>query len=289
MLGEILGQVPGVAFSGEVRRVWTKVIDENALCGCGERLLSCKVWARVIEEAFGGPEKARELRDAVLEGRPGPQHFPQMALGESMAKHAIPDVRLDALEALYDAIADVTDADLIVDTGKFPLYGRQLELLPEVDLSVVNLVRDPRGVAYSAQKVKRQPDPDHERYMRRFSIREVAGRWLARHLTSLALWARKDHHISIRYEDLAQTPLETVRRILDMVGMEGAEDPFVDEATVQFGETHPAWGNPIRMKEEEVPIRLDEAWRENLPASDRRLVTALTFPELLRHGYPLRV
>ena len=36
-----------------------------------------------------------------------------------------------------------------------------------------------------------------------------------------------------------------------------------------------------------LTVRLDDAWRTELPAGSRRLVTALTAPLLARYGYPV--
>jgi hypothetical protein len=34
-----------------------------------------------------------------------------------------------------------------------------------------------------------------------------------------------------------------------------------------------------------IPIRMDDRWRAALPAAQRRRVTALTLPLLVRYGY----
>ena len=53
-------------------------------------------------------------------------------------------------------------------------------------------------------------------------------------------------------------------------------------------QSHGVAGNPSRFEHGVVSVRADEAWRERLPASDRRMVTAVTAPWLLRYGYPLQ-
>ena len=55
----------------------------------------------------------------------------------------------DALTAVYRGIQDVTSAELIVDTSKPPSFGYVLQHLEGIDLRIVHVVRDPRGVAYS--------------------------------------------------------------------------------------------------------------------------------------------
>jgi len=60
----------------------------------------------------------------------------------------------EALEKLYQAIAEVTGKRLIVDSSKYPTYSYLLGLLPTIDLSIVHLVRDPRAVVHSWWRVK---------------------------------------------------------------------------------------------------------------------------------------
>jgi hypothetical protein len=50
---------------------------------------------------------------------------------------------------------------------------------------------------------------------------------------------------------------------------------------------HTVAGNADRMRSGPLTVRLDDAWRTDLPTRSRRLVSALTAPLLARYGYPL--
>jgi hypothetical protein len=52
--------------------------------------------------------------------------------------------------------------------------------------------------------------------------------------------------------------------------------------------THSVSGNPNRFGTGEVELRADEEWRRAMRGRDRGMVTALTWPLLLRYRYPLR-
>ena len=49
--------------------------------------------------------------------------------------------------------------------------------------------------------------------------------------------------------------------------------------------THTASGNPMRFTTGRVPIRYDATWQTAMLAGNRRTVTALTLPLLMRYGY----
>ena len=46
-------------------------------------------------------------------------------------------------------------------------------------------------------------------------------------------------------------------------------------------------GNPLRFHRGEVPIRPDVEWRSRLGPAPRWVVTGLTWPLLVRYGFPL--
>ena len=56
------------------------------------------------------------------------------------------------LVPLYRAIAEVGGARVVVDSSKLPSHAAILRRLDPIDLRMIHLVRDSRGVAYSWQK-----------------------------------------------------------------------------------------------------------------------------------------
>jgi hypothetical protein len=196
---------------------------------------------------------------------------------------------LETLGRLYRALAATTGSTVIVDSSKWPSYGRMLEMLPDVDLRVVHLVRDPRAVAHSWLRKKELPDRDPPEHMYRTPA-DSSLHWSAWNVATEAFWG--DRLLRLRYEDFARRPRESVERILEFVGQGGGrgrqggrELPFVSERTVELGTTHTVSGNPDRLRSGPVQIAEDGGWRARLARRDRWLVTALTFPLLYRYGY----
>jgi hypothetical protein len=63
--------------------------------------------------------------------------------------------------------------------------------------------------------------------------------------------------------------------------------PFAGPAEVHLAPAHGVAGNPSRFTTGTVALRMDDAWRSELGDADRRVITALTWPLLLRHRYPV--
>ena len=62
------------------------------------------------------------------------------------------DVYCSRLAKWYNAIREVSGCSVIVDSTKGPPSATLLRLVPSIELSVIHLVRDSRGVAFSWQK-----------------------------------------------------------------------------------------------------------------------------------------
>lgn len=290
LLGEILGATEGVFVAGEVRHLWGLGLGRDRLCACGERVRRCPVWSEVLEAAVGrvpGPDDP--LVEEMVETGPEPSDAVGMALpgGAARTRRRRPD-HIERLDRLYAAIRDVTGADVVVDTSKYPLYGRYLDAMPSHRVAIVHLVRDPRGVAHSRTKEKAQPDPDEDLVMTTYAPWRTAVGWAARTVGASLLWRGRDDVLVLRYEDLARAPQEAVEAVLDLAGVDPDDDPFLGPRRVDLGTSHTVWGNPLRFEEDPIEVRPDRAWRRRLDGVDRTVVTALTWPLLLRYGYPLR-
>lgn len=74
---------------------------------------------------------------------------------------------------------------------------------------------------------------------------------------------------------------------LSRVGLP-AELGFLGSGPLDPARNHTVAGNPLRFERGAITVRPDVEWRAGLAPGARRLVTALTWPLLLRYGFPLR-
>jgi Sulfotransferase family len=189
-------------------------------------------------------------------------------------------------ERLYYALRKVFNCEVIVDSSKSPFYGYVLQLLEGIDPYVIHLTRDPRASAYS--------------WLRRTAQR---GGWLPkRHKSSLAsslTWNYRNGVVEVmgkskrfrrpplclRYEDFVANPRKTLQRILSFVGATSSSLPLHDEHSLNLNIQHTVSGNPNRFKTGKIDIRADLAWTTEMKPRDRMLVTAATWPLLIKYGY----
>jgi hypothetical protein len=288
LVERILGQLPGFCSSGEVVFLWQRGLIDGQLCGCGTPVPECDFWSRVGKTAFGGwdqidPHEMLALQKQVDRNR----YIPSMVAPRLRpAARAELDRYTDVLSRLYRAIGDVAGARVVIDASKHASTAYLLRRVPGIDLRVVHLVRDSRGVAYSWTKEVKKPEvTGDDAFMPRYSPSSSGRQWVAYNLMFDALGIL-DRTMLLRYESLLENPEAGLQQILAHADEPAeASFPFLGDGYVDLAVDHTVAGNPMRFHQGRLDLRLDQAWTTKLPERDRKVVTAITWPLQLRYGY----
>jgi hypothetical protein len=76
----------------------------------------------------------------------------------------------DVLSRIHAAAAAIARAEVVVDSTKLPPFAYVVRGIDDVDLRLVHLVRDSRGVAYSWMKSRQRPEVTNaEAYVDRYA------------------------------------------------------------------------------------------------------------------------
>jgi Sulfotransferase family len=288
LLDRMLGELPGFVSTGEVRFIWERGLVENRLCGCGEHFRDCPFWRSVGEEAFGGWD-AVDADDLVALDRAINRHrylpllaAPRLSRGfeTRLARY------VEILGRLYAAINQASGGACIVDSTKDPPFAFLLRQVPTIDLRIVHLVRDSRGVAFSWTKQVRRPE-DVARFMNTYHPVEMGLRWVVYNACFHLLGRLGVPRLMTRYEEVVASPRREIERMAALVGEEvgnGGFD-FLNGRQVELGVHHTISGNPMRFQRGAIELALDEEWRSRLSPLHRRMVSLFTFPLLVRYGY----
>jgi hypothetical protein len=190
---------------------------------------------------------------------------------------------LEALAKIYVAIRDQTGCSVIVDSSKNPAFGYLLGCVPELDVFFVHLVRDATAVAYSLGK-RKESEPG--RHLPRKTARQASADWLLRNLACDRFLARGAQSVRVRYEDMVREPADVIRSIGALTGNPIGDIGFLDQRDAHMAvRPHSVFGNPVRFEVGAVRLRLDDAWRDQMPRADAALVRLVTAPLRFRYGY----
>ena len=214
LVERMLGAAPAWVNVGELVDLARSVARTDELCGCGEPFSRCPVWTRVGEVAFGGwtddvlDRLARLQRSAARQ-----RHLPGLLAPRRPRVRCAVELR-KAYAAVYRAVAEVTGSAVVVDASKGPALGAALAGAPGVDLRMLNVVRDPRAVAWSWRRhVDRPHATSGTDEMWRIPVHRSAAQWSALQLEVEAIaYAGRVPVARIRYEDLVADPVADAGR-----------------------------------------------------------------------------
>ena len=288
LLERVVGQVPGVAGSGELRWFWNRGVLRGDRCGCGEPFAACEVWQRVVKEL--GPQRcepaAAEEASAVRRGVERTRNVPSL-----LRRRRAPEgfARYAAQEAgVVRAVAAAHGVEVVIDSSSDPVRPLALARGGELDVAIVHLVRDSRAVAASWKRVRARKGQNAARdTMPTYSPGVSALKWIRAAVLVGAARRAGIPVLRLRYEHLVVDPAGSVRNALQLLGVEVTEADlaFVDGRTVDIAAVHTVSGNPSRFDTGRLLLEEDRRWMADLGRVDRLLVTGLTLPWLARYGY----
>ncbi len=300
ILASILGEVQGIVNAGELRWLWQRGLIEQRPCGCGRPPVDCPVWStlldRLLEDgvclctadelATAVSSVIRDHREVTL--RRNRLRAIRGATGGATDWAAMARMRAVTAE-VCSLLAEVTGARMIIDTSKGAQEAALLAAVDRIDQYVLQIVRDPRAVAYSWRRTKPVPISRGATTMATRGLLASVGRWAENCLGAelLRRYVPHDRWLFLRYEDFVAAPRMSVNRVLAFVGV-GTEGPFVSDDTVVLGTNHTVSGNPNRFRTGSVRIVEDDEWSAWMARREQMVIEAIAMPLLLRYGYPIR-
>lgn len=222
------------------RKVKSDLARYGSSCTCGaESIWDCSFWTAI---------------NAEVQRRAG------ITLRELDINAADPGVFAAHNGLLFDSLAEVSGARLIIDSSK--RLGRLSSLLRHSTLPVIpiHLLRNPNGQIYSLIKRGKSAVLAPAAYYRRTT------------LETLRLLRERDH-VRLRYETLVKEPEVALRRTMPRLHL-SYEPRQLDWAAA---ERHNLAGNRMR-RTASSDISLRDEWREKLGLPRRALIDLLTLP-----------
>lgn len=300
LLERMLGACPGWTNVGELVDLPRSVQPDDERCGCGEPFSACPFWQSVGARSFGGWEPAAMQRLAALRGQVARQRLVPALLALAKGRGArrqrsLVEEYQSAYGAIYRAAAAESGATTVVDASKGPAHGLALGLRlatdPGYDLTMVNLVRDPRGVAWSWSRRKHErPQAGGRAEMWSIGVGRSAAQWAALQAEMDVIGRMSGIPVvRVRYEDLVAHPREALADLLSRLGVADTDEALthVDDHAVTLAASHGLSGNPSRFQHGTLDLVTDDEWRRSMPPGERRMITTATWPWLRSYGYPV--
>lgn len=268
--GEMIG--PGGRFHG----------SQGPVCSCGKEVAICPFWKEVGARYRANGFPWQPDRWGLDFRFPGHSLLSRIALNR-------PDVlswrmpffgrlpwfskRIQELKTRNREFArivlDVSGRQVLLDASKHPKRLFHLSSIPEIDLRVVHLIRDPRGWCNSRRKNFSEPVEDSARRWVKLNIA------ISRITDSMP----QEKKIILRYEEFCENPQKSMECIWNLADLSPVSVP--DDLRVI---NHHLLGNRMRTRKD-PKITQDISWQAELSNEARQAVERLTGSAAARFGY----
>ena len=287
VLDSVLGNHALIQSVGELSRLSSDAWIQNFYCSCGKRSEDCPFWSAVRQSwcSVNGGVTVQQYNEIQSEVENFHQ-WPSM-LRERWKNSRTFQVYAEQTVLLLKAIQSVSGSAVIVDSSKAVERALALSLIPEIDLRIIQLVRDPRGVVWSHKKAfAKDLENGLPRDIRSQPAWRAALYWCR--INMHADWLRRRvgpaKALFLRYEDFMLNTLPVLRTIGSFIGidLENVQQRINEGEKLYFD--HTIAGNRVRMKGE-LKLKYDQEWREKLSPRDQQVTEILTGWLMARYGY----
>jgi len=308
LLSMLLSSHPQIATVGEIKLSASAIGEiDRYRCSCGEFIRKCRFWTKV-KEGLAARGHEFDIADAGMDYRAVDSRYARWLLGPLHRGMLLESLRDGALRisltwrkkmpeihrrnaALASTVAEITGAQIVVDSSKIALRLKYLLRNPGLDVKVIRLIRDGRGVALTymdpasfadaADPALRGGGSGGLRENERLTMAHAAYEWRRSNDEAEHILRRldKSQWIQFRYEDLCKDTANTLVRLFEFLGL----DPSKRAPDFRSVEHH-VIGNGMRL-DTTSQISLDERWRSVLTEEELRIFDSVAGSMNRRYGY----
>lgn len=236
---------------------YNKHINSGELCSCGKQIKDCEFWQRVFNDVdvLKLPLIGRKKINFLLNND---KYF----YCTDYEKKLDTKEYVRTTEQVYKNIVQFSEKKIIFDSSKN--YDRAEAIVKysqNLDIILLHLIRDGRGVTYSNIKLSRKGFGFMKKWM----------------MTNLKIELVKKRSKNIRnifvlYEDFVKNPERVLKCILNQLNL-SFEDKMLGFRSVTH---HQPGGNlNLRIKIKTDKIKLDEKWKSEMSGKDKIIFNIL--------------
>ncbi|WP_350286167.1 sulfotransferase [uncultured Croceitalea sp.] len=279
LLSIILNTVPNIVSPGEINNL-PRLPQENFKCSCGDRVAECVFWSKVFER--WKKNSGEYAVQSTIDNMNSFENFTSLSVWVKTLFKA--SVKSKSLQKHLDGIYDFLNSTLIeskktvlVDISKNPLRAYVMSLNKNIDLRIIHLVRDGRGMAWSLNKfvkkdVKQRP------------IWRSALYWLVLNKMSNFVRKRAKKTLLLKYEDIVTKPNSTLEKVAEFSGID--VNPMIKSISSELvqEELHIMAGNALR-KQKSIKLRLDTEWHHKMSRKKQVTFNLIAGRTMKSYGY----
>lgn len=271
-LATFLGNSSEILNLGEMHQYFEHIVDEKE-CSCGDQLQKCEFWDnKISNNLIQSSTKNRILSEKFESHSSIVKHILQLFSKKEIEEY------IEIHQQLLNTIQLDSEKTTLLDSSKYIGRALALDKLENIDLKVIYVVRDVRGVINSFSKnvqTSKSPLSTIVYYLVINSVSEFVAKILLRKKV-----------VKIRYEDLINNPLQVFSRLETFLKLDltDVKNKIIDKQPFSLG--HIVGGNRLK-KNKEIYFRKDVSWEDKFSLVARVSYYILAFPIMFLNRYKL--
>ena len=271
-LATFLGNNNEIQNIGEMHQFF-EYLEERKECSCGDQLQKCEFWDnKISNNLIQSSTKNRILSEKFESHSSIVKHILQLFSKKEIEEY------IEIHQQLLNTIQLDSEKTTLLDSSKYIGRALALDKLENIDLKVIYVVRDLRGVINSFSKnvqTSKSPLSTIVYYLVVNSVSEFVAKILLRKKV-----------VKIRYEDLVNNPLQVFSRLETFLKMDltDVKNKIIDKQPFSLG--HIVGGNRLK-KNKEIYFRKDVSWEDKFSLVARVSYYILAFPIMFLNCFML--
>lgn len=287
ILDTVLGNHPQIESVGELTNLPRSGWINGEYCACGKRGNVCSFWSNVRQEwvkriGIDDVEGYLALQNIFERFR----HWPRL-LKERYKSSLQFQTYTKHTHALFEAICQVSGKSIVVDSSKNRMRAFALSIMPGIDLHLIHLVRDGRGVVWSLKKTYRKDQNQGvQKDIKASPIWMTTALWILANLQSEWVKYQLDvqQSLQVRYEDFITNPKMILNKVEKFIAYDFGEMAEVVSARKAMEVGHTIAGNRLRMAKS-VRLQPDIEWMDKMPDEEQQMVWIMAGWLMSRYEY----
>lgn len=277
-----------VVGAGELWGFFTENPDITGRCSCGQQVRNCELWSKV-RDVYLSKLVGRSLRE-VHNTRTEHDRLRRLPLKLTGAMGSGFKDYCSDMTMIFDTLREVGDRSTVIDSSKQITRSLNLLRCPELEVFLIHLVRDGRGVLWSRMR-DLERNPQLKRPLWRIEPFFSIVAWTVKNTLAQAVGERaKGKYILVRYEDLMSRPAVVLEEIGELCGLDMSvvSAQLTGDQAILPG--HQIGGNElVRLGNRRVRLNPDYEWTRLLPRRSRALFFLGAGWLARKYGYPRTV
>ena len=271
VLDILLGNHPQIESLGEFANFPLHGWLNGEYCSCGKPGNQCSFWTSVYAEWSKITSGAQIENYITLQSRY--EHYNAwgrlVRAGNLDHQHFKQYTHLTS--AFFKSVHNVSGRPIIVDSSKQPMRAYTLSKIESIDLRLIHMVRDVRGVAWSLKK-------PYAINLKAGIQKEIRSRpafrtglfWTFVNLQSEWVCSRikSENVLHLRYENLVTDPAGSLEKVGRLLQLDLSSIIEKIKQDIPLETHHQIAGNRLRMRGE-LRLKADQRWKDEMPDHDR--------------------